>query len=147
MKNIIIRRFMEFFISCAVLSAAVTGMAVLKLLNSQTALLVGTFLFATVFVFVNIKQLRRCYFDLMGNVEYYASNCIAYIIFIAVNLLMCRFCPQTVFTWVFAITKFLQYLGVGITALFSAVMFHIIMLTVILVAPVGMKQIYNWRFE
>lgn len=146
MFRITFRRFAELLGLCIVLSAITTAFYELEIIKTQNALVFWSFLFVAIFIFINVKMMRNCYFDLVGTHGYYIGNYAAYLIFAGVNFIIYKL-NDMIYTWLFAITKFAKYLGPELSTTDSALAFHIIMLTIVAVAPVGMKQMYAWWFN
>lgn len=139
--KVIIRRLCELLLICAIISAIITFFFVAGILYTDTylsiALLIGLFLFA----FINLRMLRQCYFDLHNNKNYYFSNILSYVIFALVSFGVCKLCSGIIFTWLFAVTKFLKYTNAGISTITSMLFFHIIGILSVLLAPIGMKWV------
>lgn len=147
MWYVILRRFIEISGFCSLFSICLALMS--KSTHSMVVGLVpiGMIILTILYVLLNVNMLRRCYYDIMGIIDYYTGNIIAYLVFATINIIMCVLCSDVVYTWIFAITKFARYFGENISKMESALLFHLIMLMVILVAPFGMKEIYAWRFK
>lgn len=137
------RRLCELFLTCAIISAVITFFYVAGILYTDTflsiALLIGLFVFA----FINIRMLRQCYFDLHSNKNYYLSNLLSYAIFALISIGVYKLCSGIIFTWLFAITKFVKYTDAGNPTIKSMLFFHLIGFLCVLLAPIGMK----WIFE
>lgn len=147
MFKIIFRRFTELFGLCIILSALITALYELGIIKTQNSLVLCSFLFVAIFIFINVRMMRWCYFDLVGTHGYYIGNYVAYLIFVGVNFIIYKELNDMIYTWMFAITKFAKYLGPELSTMDSALTFHIIMLMDVAVAPVGMKQMYAWWFN
>lgn len=139
---IVILRFFELLITTVLLSVAVTALNIAGIIFSRTTLFLGTFLGTALFVFINIRRLRLCYFDVHSNFIYYSVNYAAYFIFAAVSFAIYKFCSNEVYTWMFAITKFAKYI-MEFSNVESALIFHGVGLLMILLAPLGMGWIFD----
>lgn len=139
--NITLRRFAELFLINIILSILITILNMLGFLYSQQQLLTGLFFAFVIYAAVNIFLMRNSFYVLKSRVAYYASNYIAYFIFAAVNLGLCSIINNTVYTSLFAITKIFVYTQFSISVFISAVIFHLIMLAVVTIAPIGMDWV------
>lgn len=115
-------------------------MNIVDLVNTQNSMLLFLSLGAALFLYVNVRMMRDCYYDIRGGMYYFVGNYAAYLIFMAVSLLLYFFGGSGIFTWLFAITKFVRYTGGGVSNLVSTLIFHAVMLLSVLLAPLGMKQ-------
>ena len=102
------------------LSAMVTGFYELEIIRTQNSLVCWSLFFVTVFIFINVRMMRRCYFDLVGTHGYYIGNYAAYLIFAGVNFIIYKELNDMIYTWMFAITKFAKYFGTELTIMDSA---------------------------
>ena len=139
--TIAVRRFFELMITCAGVSAVITFLHTGDELTTESSLFVALLIGLIVFVAVNVRMLRQCYFDLRSNVIYYFVNISAYLLFICVTIAVYCFGSKESFTWLFAITKFAKYLGLDINNLLSVFIFHMIGLLTVKFATIGMKWI------
>lgn len=73
------------------------------------------------------------------------TNITAYIIFAAAGFLTYALGSGNVYTWLFAVTKFARYMNIGITAVCSALIFHIMGLAVVFVATIGMDWVFSYN--
>ena len=139
---ITVRRTVELLVLSLILSSIVILLNTKELVTSSKALTLFLLFAAGGFMCINIHMLRQCYFDLHSKFIYYVSNYAAFAIFAAVNILMCLYSDNEIYTWMFAITKFIKYTYSVISPLISAILFQIILAGTIALAPAGM----NWIF-
>lgn len=147
--SVVKRRLIEMFISAAVLSVCiVTVFEVFNLLASTQYNIAIICIFATaVFIAVNMRQMHRCMVDLVRLKLFYKYNFIAYAIFAAINLIFAVFTPVSIFSLLFSFTKVFRYIYEPVTYRQSAVIFHIMMLFVIGIAPFTMPIRYRYRLQ
>lgn len=140
--RIIIRRFLELFLTSTVVSVVLTLLNLGKILAGKNTLLVGMTAGVLVFAAMNFKMLRNCYFDLRDKFLYYTSNVAAYALFAMLGVVVYLISPSRAYTWLFAVTKFLRYTNAALAVPYSAAAFHLIGLLVIFLAPIGMGWIF-----
>lgn len=147
MYFLIIRRFIEVTGFCVLFSVilAMMSRSTVSMVNGLVP--ISMMILTLVYVILNVLMLRRCYYDIMGIRDYYTGNVVAYLVFAIINIVVCILFNDVIYTWLFAITKFARFFGENVSKIESALIFHLIMLMVIFVAPVGMKEIYAWRFK
>lgn len=144
--KVIIRRFIELFFVNFILSAIVTGLYELELLAAtQTAVKFAMLISAIIYVVIQVFMLRQCFFDLSNKYDYYLFNYAAYAIFMVFNIVLFFFGGSFIFTWLFGITKFLRFINHGIDTFFGILVFHLVMLIAITLAPIGMGWVFLLR--
>lgn len=141
-KNVIIRRFMELLILHIILSSFMISLNVLEVISEPNEMFLGMLFGVIVFVVIHIRMMRLCFFDLNNKLAHYISNYLAYLIFMAINLIMCRFCENEIYVWLFSITTFAAYIpDFMISSFDSALIFHGILILAIILAPLGMRRV------
>ena len=145
--RIIIRRFLELFFVNAVISTVLTILNLGKVLAGQNSLLFGMFVGIAVFITVNFRMLRHCYFDLKNNFLYYTTNIAAYLLFALLSAFVYLVFSSEIYTWLFALTKFLKYTNIALSVPYSAAVFHLIGFLLIFLAPIGMGWIFLYDDE
>jgi len=146
--RVIIRRFFELLLINTILSSIIVGLYELELLPGEHvfvkfAMLLGAVLFAVIQAFM----LRHCYFDLCNKYDYYLFNYLAYAVFMVVDIAVFFLCNNVIFTWGFGITKFLRFISVGMDTFFGIIVFHLAMLVIIALAPIGMGWVFILKKE
>lgn len=141
--KITIRRFFELMITCAVISAVITFLNIVNLLTTKSSLCIALLIGLAVFIFINVRMLRQCYFEFRSNVIYFLVNMSAYLFFAGVTIAVYYLGSKEGFTWLFAVTKFAKYWGFDINNLLSLFLFHIIGLLMVTFAPIGMQWIFT----
>lgn len=147
MKKLIQRRLAELLIAGAICSVIP---ALIQLSDdSFFSELVSYALLGCVILFVgyNIKCLRESYYAFRGKIKYYKGNYIAYAIYALIGILVYECFGETVYTFLFSITKVVKYFGVVNSTLLSAMIFHLIMCGVIIAAPAGVRRKNPTRFR
>ena len=142
-KRVIIRRFFELLVTSAAISAAVTMLNISEILNTKNRLFFGLFAGVIIFVFLNVRMMRHCYFDLKNKRLYYFSNLAAYLLFAAAGFVSSLFLPNVLYTCIFVVTKFVKYLFSDIPAYYSVLIFHAIGLSAVFLAPLGMDRMFK----
>lgn len=132
---------MEILFIDIILSFFVTFVFIGKIAaESNINLILGTGATATIFFVINIYMLRNMYMDIESKF-YFISNYIAYFIFVAVNIMVCRFLSAEVYTVLFGITKFVRFIPYNISNIESAALFHGVMFVIITIIPLIFRGI------
>lgn len=147
---IIIDRAITIIASNLVLSVivAVIDYFVAEMTGYGTLAMVG--LAMLVFFAFNVLHLRWSYIDAAGDYKVYLGiNLFAYLTFAVINIICALVIPGGVYTWGFVMTKFFKLLAaVCISGLpeiiyksnvLSAILFHIIGVLCVVIAPIGVK--------
>ena len=100
-----------------------------------------------IYIVWNIVMLRRCYCILRSNEVYYIVNLCANSLLALVSICALFTFPRRLYSWAFLVTYFAGFLNVGISALVSVSLFHIIMLASIFLAPIGMGWVLEKEAE
>ncbi len=140
--RIIIRRFLELFVTNFIVSVALTVLNIEKILSLRGALTFGAVFGIALFLVANVKMQRDCYFDLRDKKLYYFTNISAYIAFALFGFAVYFIGGGTIYTWLFSVTKFAKFFSRGISVPVSAAMFHCIGLAAVLVSPLGMDKTF-----
>lgn len=139
--KVIVLRFFQLFFTAAAVSAVLTALNLEKVLEWKIPFLSGLYVGLALFFAVDFILMRNCYCDLRDNCLFYIINISAYFVFAAVCTSVYFLCSSEVYTWLFAITKFLRYTVQSFTTLKSAAIFHLIGIAAILPVPIGMSWI------
>ena len=142
MIKIIIRRFLEMFFTCVLISVIAVVINITGLVAAMAPVFILSSLGALCWFVLNVYMLRNCYFELRDNKIYYISNYLAYAIFGICTVVIYRCCSSSVYGWIFAITKFMKYTNLGISTVEATAVFHLLAGVMILLAPIGMKWIF-----
>ncbi len=143
MIKVIIRRFIELLVSCALFSVIAVFLNIIGLFTTKTAVFTLAFLGAVCWFSLNVFMLRHCYFDLCDRKIYYISNFVAYIIFGICTVIVYLCFSNSVYGWIFAITKFFKYTNLSLSTVRSAALFHFLGGLMIWLSPIGMKWIFT----
>lgn len=135
---IFIRRFAELIFTCFIISGFIALLSKMGILVERGHVVFALLIGAVIFFVVNIKMQRNCYYD-MGEYhkEYYIINTVAYLLFAAVCYLVYIFCSDEVYTWLFAITKWVRFTVNRIEIYLSALLFHLVGLATVFLSPAG----------
>ena len=142
--EIILLKLFELLLLCTVLSSVATVLNLFGVIIAryQVLLLLGSL--CLLFLIANIVSVKNLYHDVVHNIFLcYRLNFISYFLFGMINVYVYLFLPNTVYTWMFAITKFMRYTPLAFSAVHSAVVFHILNAIVILVTPLIMRWIFT----
>lgn len=140
--KIAIRRFFELLLTNAMISIVITYLHVGEVLVTKASLFAALLAGITVFIFINVRMLRQCFFELRSNSLYFLINISAYAAFVAVSLAVFCFGSKECFTWIFAIAKFARFSYANLANRYSFLLFHIIGILMIFLAPVGMDWVF-----
>ncbi len=146
-KRVVIRRFFELLITNFLISLLIIIANVGEILATKAELSKGLLIGTALFLFINVRMLRNCYFDLEGKSGYYLSNAIAYLLFALLSIFLYFFTTDEIYTWLFALTKFIRYTNFQVSTFISVCTFHIIGIFLIFIAPLGMAEIINEKLE
>ena len=147
MIKIIVRRFLEMFITCVLISIIAVVFNITGLVATITSVFILDLLGALCWFVLNFYMLRNCYFELRDKKSFYVLNYLAYAIFGICTVVIYRCFSSSVYGWIFAITKFLKYTNLGISTVEATAVFHLLAGVMILLAPIGMKWIFTVEEE
>ncbi len=133
-----IRRLVQMLVINIVLSVLVTALNVTGLIKTQQLIFISTCAGVALSMIINLHFMRRLYYKLANKFEYYMSTYIAHLLFFVINLSVGVIFDNTVYAWLFSITKFARFSHLMMSSLTSAVIFNIVMLLSIHIAPIGM---------
>ena len=145
--GIVLRRYCEILFSNIILSSIMVVLYELGIFFSQRFFELFLTITVTIYIIVNFWFMRRCYFFLSNRNMYYICDYMAYIIFFISNMLAFFFFDESVYRWLFLITKFGNLFNERFAVFYSIMFFHIIMLVLIAFAPVGMGWLLVYRNE
>lgn len=140
--KIIIRRFIELFITNAACSAIITFLNATDMLVEKYTLITALFVGMAVFFIINFNMLRRCYYDLRNKQLYYQTNITAYILFVILGYFIYFICPNETYTWLFSTTKIIRFANMEFATHYSALVYYLICSVVVFLAPMGMGWIF-----
>ena len=142
--HIIFRRTTEMLMGSILLSVLVCLMCITGVLPIDSARRdVALIIVPVIYIILNIRMLRKAYWDLGNRGAYYIINLCAHALFALVSLSTLAFCPRETYSWLFIVTGFMRFSRIGISACISITLFHILAVSSIFLAPLGM----NWIFE
>lgn len=133
--RISIQRFFELLIIEITLSVMSMLFNLSDLTKTQAGLVISMSLCVMVFIIINVMFLRECFLYLESRNAYYKANLIAYTAFVTISLVTYFFSGNVAHTWLFSITKFVAYSAQNVSGLASLIIFHLIMIATIFVAP------------
>lgn len=134
------RRFLELIVSSFLMSALITLLNLMKLLNTKPMVTIGIIIAWIIFLIFNFIRMRDSYFDLGSTFWYFVANLASYGLFGCVSLFLFK-SSNVAFAWFFGIAKMLQYSPFQLSTFYSLVFFHMIGGLILLLAPIGMKQV------
>ncbi len=140
-RYVVYRRVAELLLPTIVFSFLITILNITALVVKRNSVVFMIMAFVAVFTFFNFTNLRKCYFDLRNKKLFYTLNFLSQAIFTGVNFVFLVFEKNEIYTWLFAITKGLKFLGVDV--IYSVLLFHFIQLMCIIVSPIGMGWIFD----
>ncbi len=138
--GITVRRFLELLLTCVIISVLITFLNVADILVTDITLGIGLLAGFLLYFIENIRMMRGCYRDLDRDMEYAVGNITAYLMFAAVSLIIYFFASNECFVWMFAVTKFVKFIGIKVDTLASLLLFHAIGFLAIFIAPVGLHH-------
>lgn len=136
--SVAIKHFFEMLIINVALSVVVTALNQLGVLDKQQTIFAATTAGVVLSMIINIALLRGCYYDVANRRIYYISSYLACAAFIIVNLGVGFLFNNYVYAWLFGITKFARFSHFQWDSLVSAILFNILMIASIHIAPLGM---------
>lgn len=140
----ILQRIIDLFLTCVSISAVIALLCIMGIIpDGSRDLTIGLLIGTALFLLINARMLRRCYFEMRDITLYYVVNYCAYVIFGAFNLCTYKLFSSAVYAWLFAVTKFARYIGFNISSPLSATIFHIIMVILIFSIPFSTGRIFS----
>lgn len=133
-----ILRLIQMLMVNAALSMIIMSLNVIGLISTQQHIFASTCAGVVLSAIINIQLLRNLYYKLANKFEYYTSAYIAQILFFAVNVSASVIFDNGVYAWFFSVTKFARFSHLMMESLTSAIIFNIVMLFTIHLAPLGM---------
>ena len=134
-------RFTEFFVIEVLCSIA---LSIAFLMNMFPHTMAYCFMFSAaavaVIAVVDVIMLRRFYGMVEFTRDYYIVAYAAYALFILFTVIMFVKASNEIFTYLLSAVKFMRYTGLRIKGRYSMMMFHMIMLIAIAVAPIGLQS-------
>lgn len=140
--KIIILRFFEIFFIEALISAVIAGLSVMNAITDLYALISVLFIGIFLFMGLHFLLLRSSFTESPGNLIYFVINLTAYALFAFCTLYACKAFPSDVYTWLFAVTKFMRYILGGASTFLSAVIFLLTGFFMIFAAPLGARRVF-----
>jgi len=140
--QVVLRRTLELFGASVVLSVLAVLLNLSKVAFLPKNIIVILIIADLIFFIYHLSKLKDCYYEVHSNMIYYVSNYLAYGIFATVNLVLCAYNKTMISTFIFAVTKSFIYLSSDISTMESSIVFHVIMLFIIGLAPIGMSWIF-----
>lgn len=135
-------RFIEIFVSSVVISLLLTAMCVFGIIpETRQDLTLSLFFCTAIYLVINVTFLHKCYLRLNDIALYYFCNYAAYFAFAVISLAIYFIFGNTIYSWLFSITKFARFATADTGVLGSAVFFHVMMVVTIAIAPLGMNSL------
>lgn len=131
-------RLIQMLVVNAALSMIIMSLNVMGLISTKQHIFASTCAGVALSAIINMQLLRNLYYKLANKFEYYTSTYIAQILFFAVNTAASVFFDNRLYAWFFSVTKFAQFSHLMMDGLASAIIFNIVMLLTIHLAPIGM---------
>ena len=144
-RLVVYRRLIELFLPSIIFSVLITFLNVSEIIVKRYGVVIMIAAFVMVFTVYNYKNLRKCYVDVRNEKLYYCLNFLSHIIFAAGNILIFFLASNEIYTWIFSITKVIAFLGTK--TITSILIFHLIGLISIVIAPIGMEWVFEERGE
>lgn len=139
-RFLVYRRLIELFLPSILFSVLITLFNISGLVVKRDSVIVMIAACTAIFAICNVRNLRRCYFDMRNKKLFYGLNFLSHIIFAAVNFAMFEFTSNETYAWFFSITKSLTFFNID--TIYSILFFHFIGLLCIVISPIGMKWIF-----
>lgn len=114
------------------------AITILGILKVQEMIFIATTAGVAISMMINIALLRGCYYDVANRRIYYVSNYLACIAFFIANIGAEVLFDNHVYAWLFSITKFARFSHFQWDGSVSAIIFNILMVASIHIAPLGM---------
>jgi len=139
--TVIFRRYLELLIIEVLLSAAIALLHDSKLITEFSFFTIFVCTFFVIFLIVNVRQTRHCYFDLRNKPWHYTLNIISCILFAATTYAIYKFTPYEVYRMTMSLTNVFKYIYLPCPIPVSAMLFHATTFVVTILAPIGMDKI------
>lgn len=133
---ITVKRYFELFITSTIISTIISLLNLVGFFRSSSQLAIILTLGVVIFIYANYRMQRQSGIDIVGKRLYFLVNGISYMVFILTSFAALWF-NNFVFTFLFAITKFLRYSNFNLSVIASFGIFHIIGLFNMIIAQIG----------
>lgn len=133
---ITLKRYFELSITSAIISTIISLLNLVGFFRSSSQLAIVLTSGVVIFTYANYRMQRQSGIDIAGKVMYFLVNGIAYMAFMLSAFVAMRF-DNIVFTFLFAITKFLRYSNLNLSILASIGIFHIVGIINMIFAQIG----------
>lgn len=147
MTKVIIRRFLELLIPCVAFSAIAVALNVYLFNGSKLAPFIIAFIAAVIWFAINVYMLRCCYIGMQNKKDFFIANFIAYALFGLCTVIVYLCFSKEVYSWVFAMTKFLRFTRLSDyfahPIVYSVAIFHLLGGLMICLAPIGMSWVFD----
>lgn len=144
LRKILWRRFGEILFMEIFLSAVVMTLVSTSIFETWISLASFTAVCALIYFIFHFFFLRATFYFIRSRRAYYTVNLAAYALFAllsVVTYLICYFNDDMMmFTWMFAVTKFWSYLFLEMSGFVSMILFHIMMVSLVYIAPAEMYR-------
>ncbi|MBR2452764.1 MAG: hypothetical protein IKB32_01795 [Clostridia bacterium] len=142
--KVILRRFLELLISAIVFSFLVTFLHVRGYLPESRDVLGIVMLFCTIlFYLYHIYCLKQCFYEMYQAMDYFIYNIASFALFAGTVFLSYKFLGNTLFTWIFSITKTFVFFVYGVDSYKSMIFF--LEITFILIIAVALLKMKIWK--
>ena len=133
---ITIKRYFELLASSAIISSIIALLNLVGFFRSSSQLAMILTLGVVIFTYANYRMQRQSGIDIAGKPLYFLVNGVAYMLFIITSFATLWF-SNIIFTFLFAISKFLRYSNFNLSVIASYGIFHILGIFNMIIAQIG----------
>lgn len=137
------KRIVDYIVPAVIISVIMVLLNHSGIADNKKVVKIMLSLGVILFAVENIRMLRGCYYSLKNDRIYLLVNIFAYTIFALITFILYWFIPKSIFTWLFAVMRFGEFVFEPMKALTSIFVFHVIQFIIIFLAPIGMSWVYR----
>ncbi len=145
--KVILQRFLELLFTNIFISVFVAFLNLADIIKTDSGLCGGLIMGLALFMYINVRLMRQCYFEMKNRGTYYFVNIAAYLIFAGISLGGYYWFPEEIFGLFFAIFKFLKFSRLATGTFYSLVIGHSIGFLCVFLSPVGMNWVFSHALE
>ena len=141
--RVVLQRFLELLFTNTLISVFVSFLNFADIIETESGVGIWLVIGFVLFLYINIRLLRQCYFELKNKFVYYFVNLLAYFLFMVVSFGIYYCFSMEIFSLFFAIFKILKYSRMATGVLCSLVIGHSIGFLCVFLSPLGMSWVFS----
>ena len=133
---ITLKRYAELVLTSSAISTIISMLNLVGFFRSASMLAIILTLGVVIFTYANFRMQRQCGIDIVGKRMYFLVNGGAYVMFVLTSFVVLSM-NNIVFTFLFAISKFLRYSNMNLSVIASFGIFHLVGIFNMIIAQIG----------